>query len=140
MNNKFLPTVVFLAAAGAVIVVIALMTNSGSQEPSPAYNPPAETKSDNQVPPITPAPKKSATPKTYTMTEVAQHANTESCWSVVRGGVYNLTSWISQHPGGEKAILDMCGQDATDDFNGKHGGQPRPESELVGFKIGVLAK
>lgn len=79
-----------------------------------------------------------STGKTYNLAEVAAHGSGVSCWSVVNGGVYDLTAWISQHPGGSKAILAMCGRDASDDFNGKHGGQARPASELAGFKIGVL--
>jgi cytochrome b involved in lipid metabolism len=55
----------------------------------------------------------------------------------VNGWVYDLTSWISQHPGGQKAVLSICGKDGSDGFNGKHGWQPRPASELAWFKIGI---
>ena len=68
-----------------------------------------------------------------------QAANTASkCWSVISGKVYNLTSWISQHPGGSSAILGLCGKDGTAAFTGQHGGQARPASELAGFYIGNL--
>lgn len=76
--------------------------------------------------------------KTYSLAEV-QAANTGSkCWSIVSGSVYNLTSWISRHPGGQEAILSICGKDATAAFQDRHGGQARPTSELAGFKIGIL--
>lgn len=74
----------------------------------------------------------------YTLAQVAAHKSSTDCWSVVSGGVYNLTSWIAQHPGGEAAIKGMCGVDATSAFMSQHGGQGNPAKELAAFKIGVL--
>jgi cytochrome b involved in lipid metabolism len=74
------------------------------------------------------------------MAEVAQHKSQSDCWSVVDGSVYNLTSWIAEHPGGSGAILSMCGVDGTNAFQDQHSGERRPANELAGFKIGVLAK
>lgn len=90
-------------------------------------------------PPVTaPTTQPVTTVKAYTLAEV-QAANTSSkCWSIVSGNVYDLTSWISQHPGGQSAILSLCGKDGTSAFLGQHGGQARPASELAGFKIGIL--
>lgn len=76
----------------------------------------------------------------YTMAQVATHANESSCWSIIRNEVYDLTNWISQHPGGKQAILGLCGKDGTAAFEGQHGGSPRQEDTLTGFKIGVLAQ
>ncbi|MGI9118235.1 MAG: cytochrome b5 domain-containing protein [Minisyncoccia bacterium] len=74
----------------------------------------------------------------YTMSDVSTHATSSSCWTAVNGSVYDVTSWVNQHPGGARAILGMCGKDASSAFNGQHGGQSRPESELASFKIGIL--
>ena len=71
---------------------------------------------------------------------VAEHSSRSSCWSSINGGVYDLTSWIPNHPGGEQAILGLCGTDGSAKFNGKHGGQSKQLSILAGFKIGVLAQ
>ncbi len=79
-----------------------------------------------------------STPKQYTLSEVGQHSIASNCWSTVNGKVYNLTSWISKHPGGSEAIISMCGKDASSAFNGQHGGQARPASELANFAIGTL--
>jgi cytochrome b involved in lipid metabolism len=76
--------------------------------------------------------------KSYTLAEIATHATGADCWSTINGNVYNLTSWISKHPGGAKAIISLCGRDGSSDFNGQHGGQRRPANELAGFDIGVL--
>jgi cytochrome b involved in lipid metabolism len=78
--------------------------------------------------------------KSYTLAQVATHKDSASCWTAINGGVYDLTSWISQHPGGEGAILSICGKDGSAAFNAQHGGQSRPEQELATFKIGSLKK
>lgn len=78
------------------------------------------------------------TAKHYTSAEVSAHSNAQSCWNIVNGKVYDLTSWINQHPGGSIAIVKICGIDGSSDFNRQHGGQSRPERELASFYIGVL--
>lgn len=74
------------------------------------------------------------------MVEVALHADATSCYSVVNGSVYDLTSWITKHSGGQQAIKCPCGKDGTSAFTGKHCGDARPETTLTTFKIGVLAQ
>lgn len=81
----------------------------------------------------------SAAAGSYTLAQVAQHGTPSDCWSVVDGNVYDLTAWISQHPGGQGPIEGMCGVDATTAFHGQHGSQPRPNNELASFQIGTLA-
>ena len=77
---------------------------------------------------------------TYTMAEVATHNSAASCYTVIRGMVYDLTAWIAKHPGGENNILKLCGIDGTTSFERKHGGKDNPENTLAGFEIGVLAQ
>jgi cytochrome b involved in lipid metabolism len=89
---------------------------------------------------LAPTPKPVSTTASYTLAQVATHSSASSCWSIVRSNVYDLTSWIDQHPGGAEAILSMCGRDATTDFENQHGGQRRPENELQGFEIGTYKK
>lgn len=76
--------------------------------------------------------------KIYSINEVALHKDTSSCWSVINNKVYNLTSWINQHPGGPDFILSICGIDGSSTFNQQHGGQRKPENELSSFYIGDL--
>merc|ERR1711972_904087 len=54
------------------------------------------------------------------MNEVAKHTTKTDCWVVVRGEVLNVTSFLSQHPGGELAILTFAGKDATAEFDMIH--------------------
>jgi len=74
----------------------------------------------------------------YTMADVATHADASSCWTAINGQVYDLTAWISKHPGGAANILRICGIDGTAGFEQQHGSQTRPEAILGSFKIGVL--
>lgn len=78
--------------------------------------------------------------KAYAMTDVATHANKESCWTAIDGNVYDLSGWISKHPGGEKAILGICGVDGTSTFRRMHKSNPKQENILTGFLIGFLSK
>ena len=77
--------------------------------------------------------------KKYTMTTVKKHNTRSSCWSVVGKNVYNLTKWISKHPGGSKRIIAMCGKNATKAFRSQHGSTGRAAKILATYKIGVLA-
>jgi cytochrome b involved in lipid metabolism len=76
--------------------------------------------------------------KTYSFEEVKTHNSKQSCWSAIRGKVYDLTSWISNHPGGEKTILSICGKDGTEAFVNQHGGKDKPEKALSQFEIGDI--
>lgn len=74
----------------------------------------------------------------YTMADVAAHAKPESCWTAINGSVYDLTTWVSRHPGGTKPIEGMCGIDATERFTRKHGNSKAAQSALGLLKIGSL--
>jgi hypothetical protein len=83
------------------------------------------------IPPVT-------TESTISLSEVALHATTDDCWSVVNGNVYDLTQWINEHPGGSSPIESMCGVDASTMFNNQHNGQGEPEAALANFQIGIV--
>ena len=55
------------------------------------------------------------------------------------GNVYDLTQWISRHPGGPDKIIPLCGTDATSAFHNQHDDQARPNNQLATFKVGTLA-
>ena len=105
-----------------------------------AYNQPKNSRLPSPTPPITQTPSTENRTKTYTATDIASHNNASSCWTIVNGNVYDLTNWISSHPGGEQAILGLCGKDGTEAFMNQHGGQSRPERVLASFNIGTLTK
>ncbi|KAK3277526.1 hypothetical protein CYMTET_14472 [Cymbomonas tetramitiformis] len=61
------------------------------------------------------AAKKSV--KSYTAKEVAQHATRDDCWIILDNKVYDVTSYVDEHPGGD-AILNHAGADSTEGFHG----------------------
>ncbi|CAG84528.1 DEHA2A05742p [Debaryomyces hansenii CBS767] len=54
--------------------------------------------------------------KAYTLDEVSQHNTVEDLWVVYNGGVYDITKYIDEHPGGEEVVIDVAGMDATEAF------------------------
>ncbi|KAH9036791.1 Flavocytochrome c [Lactarius deliciosus] len=56
----------------------------------------------------------------YTIDEVAKHNKKDDIWVVVDGQVLDVTKFLPDHPGGEKAILLYAGRDATEEFNMLH--------------------
>lgn len=75
---------------------------------------------------------------TYTMAQVAEHNSATSCWTVIDGEVYDVTDWISQHPGGPDRIKALCGTDGTSNFQGQHLDAVNPNERLASYMIGVL--
>ncbi|MFA6018101.1 MAG: cytochrome b5-like heme/steroid binding domain-containing protein [Patescibacteria group bacterium] len=73
---------------------------------------------------------------TYSLIDVAQHSSASNCWQIINHKVYNVTSYISKHPGGP-SIVQGCGKDATTLFDsiGAHG---NIQSLLAGYYIGDL--
>ena len=76
----------------------------------------------------------------YTMAQVAAHNSASSCYTAINGSVYDLTSFVSQHPGGASRILSLCGIDGTAAYSSQHGSARRPANELASLKIGTLAQ
>jgi cytochrome b involved in lipid metabolism len=87
----------------------------------------------------TPTAKTTTEPAGYTMEKVRANNSEVSCWSVIDGNVYDLTKWISSHPGGKGNILSLCGKNGTAEFASKHRGDSNPQARLKGFLLGPLA-
>ncbi|KAE9411536.1 glyoxylate dehydrogenase [Gymnopus androsaceus JB14] len=51
---------------------------------------------------------------------VAEHASQDNCWIIIHGQVYDITSFIPEHPGGSKIILKYAGKDATEAYEPIH--------------------
>lgn len=76
---------------------------------------------------------------TLSSEEVLKHSTGQDCWSVINGQVYDLTSYVSDHPGGADLINAICGKDGSAAFSGEHAGQQKPENILAAFALGPLA-
>ena len=92
------------------------------------------------VPTVTPTPSPSATSAGYTMDQVKANNTATKCWSAIDGKVYDLTNWISSHPGGAGAITSLCGTDGTSAYINQHKGQSRAGSTLTAYLLGPLNK
>lgn len=75
--------------------------------------------------------------KTYTIDEVQKHNTTEDLWIVYNGQVYDVTSYLDEHPGGEEVIADVAGTDATESFD-DIGHSDDAHDILKGLLIGKL--
>ncbi|KAF9411912.1 fatty acid alpha-hydroxylase [Podila epigama] len=51
--------------------------------------------------------------KSFTRTQVQAHNTEASCWVIHDNKVFDMTSFVQDHPGGEDYILDHAGQDIT---------------------------
>ncbi len=84
------------------------------------------------------------TTKVLDMNEVAKHNQASDCWQVIGGNVYDFSPYLAQHPGGERAMVPYCGQEATQAYDSKGGrGQghsSRAKSELSSFLVGPLGQ
>jgi len=69
---------------------------------------------------------------------VAANSSEESCWAIIDDNVYDLTDWISSHPGGSSRIIGLCGTDGTSQFQGQHGGSSSAQGTLERYLLGAV--
>jgi cytochrome b involved in lipid metabolism len=53
-----------------------------------------------------------------------QHNKRDDAWSAINGKVYNITPYMSFHPGGEKELMRVAGRDGTKLFGKIHSLRP----------------
>ena len=81
--------------------------------------------------------KKKKKPKYFTAEMVAGHNTPDDLWIVVDNKVYDVTQYLVEHPGGEEALLNKGGKDATAGFKGPQH-PSRVEVEIEDYFIGHL--
>jgi cytochrome b involved in lipid metabolism len=67
-----------------------------------------------------------------------KHDSSTSCWSIVYGNVFDLTKWITKHPGGAEKIRAICGKDGTTSFEKQHTGDGGAAKQLSNYFLGKL--
>jgi nitrate reductase (NAD(P)H) len=69
-----------------------------------------------------------------TAEEVAKHDKETDAWVIIKDGVYDVTSFLAQHPGGIDLLLMNAGRDCTSEFQDIHpaGAWARLESLRIG--------
>jgi len=134
------------AAVAGVVVLSVLVGHSGAE--ATWANRIAATAADELVAPTDPVPGTDGTTRGttggtsdggITVAEVLKHNTVSDCWSVVNGNVYNLTSYVSTHAGGEAVIKAICGKDGTKAFSGQHAGASKPNADLSSLLVGPLS-
>jgi cytochrome b involved in lipid metabolism len=73
-----------------------------------------------------------------TLEEVKKRDSATSCWSIIYDNVFDLTKWISRHPGGAEKIRAICGKDGTTSFERQHVGDGGAANQLSAFILGKL--
>lgn len=58
--------------------------------------------------------------RTITLEEVAKHNKDGDAWVVIANKVYDVTSFLDQHPGGKSLLLKNAGKDITAQFKRFH--------------------
>ncbi|KAF2398708.1 putative cytochrome b5 [Trichodelitschia bisporula] len=75
--------------------------------------------------------------KLFTYAEVAEHSTKKDLYVVVHDKVYNVSSFVDEHPGGEEVLVDVAGQDSTEAFEDV-GHSDEAREILDGLEVGVL--
>jgi hypothetical protein len=126
---------------GAYVSPTVSATPTPTPKPTPTVSAtPTATPVVTPTPTATPTPTPTPTVAGYSMTQVRANNTARSCWTVIDGVVYDLTKWISNHPGGSGAILFLCGTDGTNAFSAQHQNQARPAIRLDTYRLGPLNK
>lgn len=76
----------------------------------------------------------------YSTLQVAEHCTEGDAWLIVEGGVYDVTPFIDDHPGGRSILLKACGTDATEVFWQFHSAKvlKRHAAPLLIGKVGAV--
>ncbi|KAF7591818.1 hypothetical protein BBP40_001089 [Aspergillus hancockii] len=77
--------------------------------------------------------------KELTFSEVSEHNTKKDLYMIVHDKVYDCTSFVDEHPGGEEVLLDVGGQDATEAFEDV-GHSDEAREILDGLLVGNLKR
>ncbi len=141
MNPKNITAIVVsaLVVVGAVAYVI---SKPSVTEPGLTTQPDTSTQTNTN--------SQTTKSDSFTAVQVATHNNKTDCWTIINGNVYDITSYVPRHPGGDD-ILAACGADGTSLFTqrtteeGESVGSGTPHSQsassqLASFKVGELSE
>ena len=139
-KNKFTFIIGYLAVILAItaLVISYLAGHSGAKASWEKRINPVSQVTDSSGTATNSLPAENSGPIELSMNTVAQKNTPENCWAVVSNQVYNLTAYITAHPGGAANITNLCGTDATSAFANEHGQSDKPNTALKSFVIGAL--
>ncbi|KAK6427918.1 hypothetical protein LTR95_015944 [Oleoguttula sp. CCFEE 5521] len=77
--------------------------------------------------------------KEFTFSDVAEHTTKKDCFMIVHDKVYDTSSFVDEHPGGEEVLLDVGGQDASE-ASEDVGHSDEAREILNGLLVGTLKR
>lgn len=146
MNKTVIGLIIFVALTAGV-AVIALGGNSNETATTVTNSQSSGNDTDASTNNTT---AQNDSTDTFTAAEVATHNTASDCWTIINGVVYDITDYVTDHPGGD-TIVAACGNDGTSLFtqrtttDGETVGSGTPHSstatsQLELFKIGELTE
>jgi cytochrome b involved in lipid metabolism len=112
---------------GAVVFLIVFYSLQYSQQVDSIQSLPRPTTSSQLV---------DGNKVTLSASEVQKHKTSGDCWLIIENNVYDVSLYLSLHPGGADRIIPYCGQDATTAFltqggRGRHSAQATQQLSLL---------
>jgi cytochrome b involved in lipid metabolism len=83
----------------------------------------------------------SASKKDYSLKEVASHNTAADCWMAIHGKVYDVTTYLPDHPSRPEVIERWCGKEASEAYDTKTKGRRHSQEadrQLETYLIGGL--
>jgi cytochrome b involved in lipid metabolism len=87
---------------------------------SPSYPTPFQNNNQQPATSTTSAINTNNNSGAMTMANVAKHNKKNDCYLAIQNKVYDVSSYISSHPGGKGKIISVCGQEVTGVFASIH--------------------
>jgi cytochrome b involved in lipid metabolism len=149
MNKQLIAVITLVAVATAGLFAwIMLSRDDGNTTTSESQTTPSQQSSADEIQTQESTAETSELAR-FTKEDVAMHSTEKDCWTIISGKVYDLTSYIPRHPGGDDILL-ACGTDGTSLFTerktseGEEVGSGTPHtssanSQLKSFLLGDLS-
>ncbi|GIJ99100.1 hypothetical protein Aspvir_001226 [Aspergillus viridinutans] len=77
--------------------------------------------------------------KEFTLQEISEHKTKKDLYLIVHDKVYDCSSFVDEHPGGEEVLLDVAGQDSTEAFEDV-GHSDEAREILEGLLVGTVKR
>lgn len=90
----------------------------------------------------TASPISNTSTSAHTVSEIATHNTASNCWLIINNNVYDVSTYLVQHPGGISVVTPYCGKEATQAFNtqgGRGSHSNTAKNLLTTFQVGTLS-
>jgi len=122
----------------AILFVGAVVQKLGTNETTSSSSPSATTSGTTNSTAST--PKSSTT--AYTVDQISKHNNKNDCWLIIDGNVYDISGYLTQHPGGVAQVTPYCGKDASQAYatmNGRGAHSSTADEIRQNYQVGTVS-